>query len=109
MDELKVRWPVGQARFGETNLDGQDEKREPKIRVAVVGGGPGGLFTAWHLESKLGSLCKITVFEGSKRVGGKIVTGEFAGAGPYEAGVAEIYDYSCHGPDPLHDLIIKDL
>ena len=29
--------------------------------------------------------------------------------GPYEAGVAEIYDYSALGPDPLHDLIVKEL
>ena len=37
------------------------------------------------------------------------MTGHFPGAGPYEAGVAEIYDYSRHGPDPLRDLIVKDL
>jgi hypothetical protein len=38
----------------------------------------------------------------------KIQTGQFAGIGPYEA-ATEIYDYSRLGPDPLHDLIVKDL
>src|SRR6202521_712662 len=82
---------------------------KPDIRVAVVGGGPGGLFTAWHLAAKAGTACKITIFEASDRLGGKIVTGNFAGAGLYEAGVAEIYDYSALGPDPLRELIEKDL
>jgi monoamine oxidase/SAM-dependent methyltransferase len=80
-----------------------------KVMVAIVGGGPGGLFAARHLEAKAGDACEIVVFEASHRVGGKIVTGEIAGIGPYEAGVAEIYDYSRLGPDPLHDLIVKDL
>src|SRR5271170_315064 len=82
--------------------------REP-FKVAIIGGGPGGMFTAWHLAAKAGPSCQITVFKASDRLGGKIQTGQFAGVGPYEAGVAEIYDYSRLGPDPLHDLIIKDL
>ena len=82
---------------------------KPEMRVAIVGGGPGGLFTAWHLAAKAGTACKITIFEASDRLGGKIVTGNFAGAGLYEAGVAEIYDYSALGPDPLRELIEKDL
>jgi monoamine oxidase/SAM-dependent methyltransferase len=80
-----------------------------KFRVAVIGGGPGGLFTAWHLAAKTGDTCQITVFEATERLGGKIMTGRFPGVGPYEAGVAEIYDYSRLGPDPLRDMIIKDL
>lgn len=84
-------------------------QRIGKFRVAIVGGGPGGLFTAWHLAAKAGDSCQITIFEASERAGGKIVTEQFAGIGPYEAGVAEIYDYSRLGPDPLHDLIVKDL
>jgi monoamine oxidase/SAM-dependent methyltransferase len=84
-------------------------RRSSKFRVAVVGGGPGGLFTAWHLAAKTGDTCQITVFEATERPGGKIITGNFPGVGPYEAGVAEIYDYSRLGPDPLHDLIINDL
>lgn len=86
-----------------------DEKQIEEFRVAIVGGGPGGLFSAWYLESKAGNACKITIFEASERPGGKIITGQFAGVGPYEAGVAEIYDYSALGPDPLRELIEKEL
>jgi len=79
------------------------------FRVAIIGGGPGGLFTAWHLGAKAGPSCQITVFEAADRLGGKLKTGQFPGIGPYEAGVAEIYDYSRLGPDPLHDLIVKEI
>lgn len=76
------------------------------VRVAIVGGGPGGLFTAYNLNDKLGARCEITLYEASSRLGGKIVTGQLGPGGPvYEAGVAEIYDYSRIGPDPLHDLV----
>ena len=90
----------------EASFDGVEREG---FRVAVIGGGPGGMFTAWHLAAKAGPSCQITVFEASDRLGGKILTGQFAGVGPYEAGVAEIYDYSRLGPDPLHDLILNDL
>jgi monoamine oxidase/SAM-dependent methyltransferase len=83
-------------------------EREP-FKVAIIGGGPGGMFTAWQLAAKVGLSCQITLYEASDRLGGKIQTGQFAGVGPYEAGVAEIYDYSRLGPDPLRDLIVKDL
>jgi monoamine oxidase/SAM-dependent methyltransferase len=88
---------------------GQKAHPSPRTKVAIVGGGPGGLFTAWNLKNKIGDACEITIFEASERPGGKVVTGEFVGVGPYEAGVAEIYDYSRIGPDPLHDLIVEDL
>ena len=62
--------------------------------------------SAWYLRRKLGDLCKVTVFEASDRLGGKIVTRKFDSApAMYEAGVAEIYDYSMTGPDPLRELI----
>ncbi|HEY8261754.1 MAG TPA: FAD-dependent oxidoreductase [Methylosinus sp.] len=80
-----------------------------KTRVAIIGGGPGGLFTARHLAGKAGDACEIIIFEASERPGGKIVTGQFSGVGPYEAGVAEIYDYSSRGPDPLRELIVDEL
>ena len=80
-----------------------------EFTVAVIGGGPGGLFTAWSLESKLGAHCKVTVYEASERAGGKIVTGSIGGTGIYEAGVAEIYDYSELGFDPLRQLIENEL
>lgn len=76
------------------------------LDLAIVGGGPGGLMSAWYLKKKLGDLCKVTIYEASDRLGGKIVTRKFDTApAMYEAGVAEIYDYSMTGPDPLRELI----
>src|ERR1700753_3230022 len=76
------------------------------LDLAIVGGGPGGLMSAWYLKKKLGELCRITIYEASDRVGGKIVTRKFDSApAMYEAGVAEIYDYSMTGPDPLRELV----
>lgn len=76
------------------------------LDLAIVGGGPGGLMTAWYLRKKLGPLCKVTIFEATERLGGKILSKKFDSANAlYEAGVAEIYDYSMLGPDPLRDLV----
>ena len=76
------------------------------LDLAIVGGGPGGLMSAWYLKQKLGELCRVTIFEASDRLGGKILTRKFDSApAMYEAGVAEIYDYSMTGPDPLRELI----
>lgn len=76
------------------------------LDLAIVGGGPGGLMSAWHLKRKLGEDCRITIFEASERLGGKVLTRRFdAAPAMYEAGVAEIYDYSITGPDPLRELI----
>ena len=76
------------------------------LDLAIVGGGPGGLMSAWYLRKKIGDLCRITIYEASDRVGGKIVTRKFDTANAmYEAGVAEIYDYSMTGPDPLRELV----
>src|ERR1700734_1701088 len=76
------------------------------LDLAIIGGGPGGVMSAWYLKKKLGELCRVTIFEASDRVGGKILTRKFDSApAMYEAGVAEIYDYSMTGPDPLRDLI----
>ena len=76
------------------------------LDLAIVGGGPGGLMSAWYLKKKLGDLCRVTIYEASDRLGGKILTRKFDSApAMYEAGVAEIYDYSMTGPDPLRELI----
>ena len=76
------------------------------IDLAIVGGGPGGLMSAWYLKKKLGGQCRITIYEASDRLGGKILTKTFDSApAMYEAGVAEIYDYSMTGPDPLRELV----
>ena len=77
-------------------------------RIGIVGGGPGGLFTAHLLNELLGSDAQIEIFEASNRMGGKIRTARFASGGAgYEAGAAELYDYSHYGPDPLKRLIEK--
>ena len=62
--------------------------------------------SAWYLKRKLGDLCRVTIFEASDRLGGKIVSRKFDTApAMYEAGVAELYDYSMTGPDPLRELV----
>ena len=77
-------------------------------QVAIVGGGPGGLFTARILADTCGDLCNTTIFEASDRLGGKIVTRSFKAAPVfYEAGTAELYDYSRFGEDPVRDLVNK--
>ena len=74
--------------------------------VAIIGGGPGGLLAAYFLAQKCPMDCDITVFEASGRLGGKVLSRRFTQAQvPYEAGVAELYDYSALGPDPLRHLL----
>lgn len=83
------------------------ESSEP-TSVAIIGGGPGGLFTAWLLEHKYAANVTVTLFEASDRLGGKIVSRTFSdGCTAYEAGAAELYDYSEAGPDPLRELIAE--
>ncbi len=43
------------------------------IRIAIIGGGPDGLMTAYLVEQKYGDLCRVTVFEATGRIGGKTV------------------------------------
>ena len=76
------------------------------LDIAIIGGGPGGLITAYLLEHKTRFAKRVTVFEATGRLGGKLVTARF-GSAPvsYEAGAAELYDYSQLGPDPLRELI----
>jgi protoporphyrinogen oxidase/SAM-dependent methyltransferase len=76
------------------------------INIAIVGGGPGGLMSAWHLNNKLEHEANVTIFEAGPKLGGKIVTRKFDKLDAlYEAGVAEIYGYSSLGPDPLREMI----
>ena len=37
------------------------------LDLAIVGGGPGGLMSAWYLKKKLGDLCRVTIYEASDR------------------------------------------
>jgi monoamine oxidase len=78
------------------------------IRVGIVGGGPGGLFTAYHLQRRAGVPFRTTIFEAAPRLGGKILTKPFArAAAHYEAGAAELYDYSATGEDALRELVAE--
>lgn len=57
--------------------------------VVVVGGGIAGLAAAWHLRQSSGSegaaAAEVTVLEGDRRLGGKVLTTEFEGR-PVEEG-----------------------
>jgi monoamine oxidase len=76
-------------------------------RIAIIGGGPGGLMTAYRLQ-QMEPLASITIFEASSRFGGKILTRRLSSCGArYEAGAAELYDYSHLGADPLKELILE--
>lgn len=80
-----------------------DASRPP--RIAIVGGGPGGLFTALMLN-RYEPDAEVTIFEAGDRLGGKLVTRRFPATGAlYEAGAAELYDYSHVGDDPLRELV----
>jgi monoamine oxidase/SAM-dependent methyltransferase len=74
-------------------------------RIAIAGGGPSALFTAFLLELKSSEDIDITLFEAQGRLGGKVQTTRFDAAPIlYEAGVAELYRY---GDDPLWLLITR--
>jgi monoamine oxidase len=84
-------------------------KSDPsRARIAIIGGGLGGLMTAYLLDRGAPGACRITIFEAGSRLGGKAVTGQFQSAPViYEAGVAELYDYSQLGADPLREMIAE--
>jgi monoamine oxidase len=76
------------------------------VRIAIIGGGPGGLMTAYLLQKKLAKPVTITIWEADNRIGGKIKTPKFETAPvSYEAGAAEFYDYSPIDGDSLKALI----
>ena len=76
------------------------------MRVGIIGGGPGGLMTAYLLDRKSLVRLRTKIFEASDRIGGKLLTAQFECAPVrYEAGAAELYGYSQIGPDPLYNLI----
>lgn len=96
--------PPGAVLSSMSERSADDPARRP--RVAIVGGGPGGLFTAWHLERLAAAPLSVTILEASDRIGGKVCTASFTAAPVrYEAGAAELYDYSPIDDDPLRQLV----
>lgn len=64
--------------------------------------------TAYILQKMTNAPIALTLFEATDRLGGKIHTARFDGwPAQYEAGAAEIYDYSPVGDDPLKELIAE--
>jgi monoamine oxidase len=88
------------------NNPGYNDASIPQI--AIIGGGPGGLMTGYLLQKKLARPCRLTYFEASGRLGGKVLTARFDSAPvSYEAGAAEFYDYSPIDEDSLKELIVE--
>ena len=80
-----------------------------KLKIAVIGGGPGGLMVSYLLQKRAAFDFETTIYEATGRLGGKIVTAR-AVCDPgiaFELGAAEFYDYSQLGPDPLRELIVE--
>jgi len=89
-----------------TSLPVTESVRLP--RIAIIGGGPGGLLTAFFLQRMTNRPLRMTLFEASRRLGGKVLTPSFRAAPVrYEAGAAELYDYTPVGEDPLRDLVAE--
>jgi hypothetical protein len=64
--------------------------------------------TAYQLQQRCAVPFQTTLYEAGPRLGGKIVTAQFTSAPvAYEAGAAELYDYSATGEDPLRELVRK--
>lgn len=77
-------------------------------RIAIVGGGPGGLMTAYQLQKYARQPFELTMYEASSRLGGKILTPQFESTGiRFEAGAAEFYDYTPISDDPLKEMIAE--
>jgi monoamine oxidase len=80
-----------------------------RLKIAIIGGGPGGLMVSHLLDKRASPAVEATIYEATGRLGGKIVTSR-AQCDPriaFELGAAEFYDYSQLGPDPLRELIAE--
>lgn len=78
-------------------------------KIAVVGGGPGGLFATYIINQRIPNAV-VTIFESTDLLGGKMFTDEFSNGTPFEAGVSELYEYlGGDDDDPMRKLIEEDL
>lgn len=104
-----VGWTyAGEGRWTFDETKG-DPDRQTSLRIAVIGGGPGGLFASYILNQRM-PLAHITIYEANDHCGGKICTSEFGDGTPYESGVAELYEYlGPGGHDPMRLLFEADL
>jgi protoporphyrinogen oxidase len=90
------------------SMSGAEKRMLRNWKVGIVGGGPGGLLTAYFLQKLASEPISATLFEASPRLGGKIMTRRFShAAATYEAGAAELYDYSPVGEDSLRELVAE--
>ena len=78
-------------------------------RVAIIGGGPGGLMTARLLERRFGAFLPADAARGDRPRGrqGSDRLLRLRTSETYEAGVAECYAYDAIGHDPLRQLITE--
>lgn len=88
--------------------DGNGKWTKGAPEIAVIGGGPSGLFATYLINQRLHEVV-VTLFESSNRLGGKIRTDHFSDGTPFEAGVAELYEYLGKEKDPLRRLVEDDL
>lgn len=80
--------------------------RRPPGRASRSSGAVRGLFTAYELQRMVDRPLDVTLYEASDRLGGKVRTMRFGAADVrYEAGAAELYDYSHFDHDPLRELV----
>ncbi|MBA9004619.1 protoporphyrinogen oxidase [Thermomonospora cellulosilytica] len=76
------------------------ERRSPRPHVAVVGAGIAGLTAAWRLVR---GGARVTVLEGSSRIGGKLQVSEVAGI-PVDEGAESLLTRRPEGVELLRDL-----
>eukprot|EP00929_Paragymnodinium_shiwhaense_P095543 TRINITY_DN56733_c0_g1_i1.p1 TRINITY_DN56733_c0_g1~~TRINITY_DN56733_c0_g1_i1.p1 ORF type:complete len:496 (-),score=96.04 TRINITY_DN56733_c0_g1_i1:137-1624(-) len=116
---LDAFWTAAATAGGEAARDGGESAMQPlpqQCSVAVVGGGPGGVYFAWRLA--LAGTKDICIFERAGRVGGRIYTLRNMGekqdltveAGAYRFAEQPMYeDGKWYLHMPLNAAIVREL